>query len=75
MKLTWLGHSCVRLSGTKSVLVDPFIGDGKELPSDCDIVAVTHGHSDHMGETVRLKKRTVAINEIAKYLALKGIPA
>jgi L-ascorbate metabolism protein UlaG (beta-lactamase superfamily) len=55
--------------------VDPFIGDGKILHVDCDIVAVTHGHSDHMGETVRLKKMTVAINEIAKYLVLKGIPA
>jgi L-ascorbate metabolism protein UlaG (beta-lactamase superfamily) len=75
MKLTWLGHSCVRLSGTKIVIVDPFIGDGKEFTYDCDIIAVTHGHSDHMGETVRLKKKTVAINEIAKYLASKGIPA
>lgn len=75
MKLTWLGHSCVRLSGTKIVIVDPFIGDGKKLSGDCDIVAVTHGHGDHMGETVRLKKTTVAINEIAKYLVSKGIPA
>ena len=32
MKLTWLGHSCIRLSGTKSVIVDPFIGEGKEVP-------------------------------------------
>ena len=68
MKLTWFGHSCVRLSGTKIVIVDPFIGDGKEVTGDCDIIAVTHGHGDHMGDTVRLKKTTVAINEIAKYL-------
>jgi L-ascorbate metabolism protein UlaG (beta-lactamase superfamily) len=75
MKLTWLGHSCVRLSGTKTVIVDPFIGEGKEFNEDCDIIAVTHGHADHMGETVRLKKTTVAINEIAKYLVSKGIRA
>ncbi len=74
MKLTWFGHSCVRLSGTKDVIVDPFVGDGVEVTFDCDIIAVTHGHRDHMGHTVRLKKKTVAINEIAKYLAVKGIP-
>jgi L-ascorbate metabolism protein UlaG (beta-lactamase superfamily) len=75
MKLTWFGHSCVRLSGTKIVVVDPFIGEGKEVTGDCDIIAVTHGHGDHMGDTVRLKKTTVAINEIAKYLGTKGVPA
>ncbi len=75
MKLTWFGHSCVRLSGTKIVMVDPFIGEGKEITGDCDIIAVTHGHGDHMGDTVRLKKTTVAINEIAKYLETKGVPA
>jgi L-ascorbate metabolism protein UlaG (beta-lactamase superfamily) len=75
MKLTWLGHSCVRLSGTKIVLVDPFIDEGKEVTTDCDIVAVTHGHGDHMGDTVRLKKTTVVINDIAKYLEKKGVPA
>ncbi len=74
MKLTWFGHSCVWLSGTKNIIVDPFIGEGKEITADCDIIAVTHGHADHMGDTVRLRKRTVAINEIAKYLAIKGIP-
>jgi L-ascorbate metabolism protein UlaG (beta-lactamase superfamily) len=74
MKLTWFGHSCVRLSGTKDVIVDPFIGDGIEVTSDCDMIAVTHGHGDHMGDTIRLKKMTVAINEIAKYLATKGVP-
>jgi L-ascorbate metabolism protein UlaG (beta-lactamase superfamily) len=75
MKLTWLGHSCILLSGTKKILIDPFTGDGKELTIDCDIIAITHGHSDHMGETVRLRKKTVAINEIAKYLIKKDIPA
>lgn len=75
MRLTWFGHSCVQLSGAKVVIVDPFIGDGIDVPTDCDIIAVTHGHSDHMGNTVRLKKKTVAINEIAKYLAKKGVPA
>ena len=38
-------------------------------------VLVTHGHYDHMGETVALMKKTVAISEIAQYLQEKGVPA
>jgi L-ascorbate metabolism protein UlaG (beta-lactamase superfamily) len=56
------------------VLIDPFPPEGVPLP-DPDIIAVTHGHADHLGETVRMKKPTVAINELAKYLKSKGVPA
>ena len=75
MKLTWLGHSCVLLSGTKKVLIDPFIEDGSVVGTHPDIVAVTHGHYDHVGETLTLRKPTVAITELAKYLRAKGVPA
>jgi L-ascorbate metabolism protein UlaG (beta-lactamase superfamily) len=75
MQLTWLGHSCVLLSGTKKVLVDPFIEGGSVSHTNPDIVAVTHGHEDHMGETVSIGKKTVAITEIAKYLKAKGVPS
>jgi L-ascorbate metabolism protein UlaG (beta-lactamase superfamily) len=75
MQLTWLGHSCVLLAGTKKVLIDPFIEGGSVAGTSPDIVAVTHGHSDHMGEVVALGKKTVAITEIAKYLKAKGVPA
>jgi len=74
MQLTWLGHSCVLLTGSKKVLIDPFIEGGSVAATSPDIVAVTHGHDDHMGETVALGKKTVAITEIAKYLKAKGIP-
>lgn len=75
MQLTWLGHSCVLLTGTKKVLIDPFIEGGSVLGTNPDIVAVTHGHNDHLGETVTLNRKTVAITEIAKYLKAKGLPA
>lgn len=75
MQLTWLGHSCVLLSGSKKVLIDPFIEGGSVLHTNPDIVAVTHGHDDHMGEAVALGKKTVAITEIARYLKSKGIAA
>jgi L-ascorbate metabolism protein UlaG (beta-lactamase superfamily) len=74
MQLTWLGHSCVLLSGSKKVLIDPFIEGGSVQGTDPDIVAVTHGHADHMGETVALGRKTVAIMEIARYLKAKGLP-
>ncbi|MDD1710005.1 MAG: metal-dependent hydrolase [Methanoregulaceae archaeon] len=74
MELTYLGHSCVLLKGKKTVLVDPFSPE-LEIPPSPDIVAVTHGHADHMGSAVALKRPTVAINEVAKYLKSKGIPA
>jgi L-ascorbate metabolism protein UlaG (beta-lactamase superfamily) len=74
MQLTWLGHSCVLLTGSKKVLIDPFIEGGSVLGTNPDIVAVTHGHADHLGETVALNRKTVAITEIARYLKAKGLP-
>jgi L-ascorbate metabolism protein UlaG (beta-lactamase superfamily) len=73
MRLSWLGHSCVLLEGKKTVIVDPFIPSGT-FPPSIDHVVVTHGHDDHLGEAVSLGKMTVANNEIAKYLAGKGVP-
>ncbi|MDN7023891.1 metal-dependent hydrolase [Methanoculleus sp. FWC-SCC1] len=74
MKLTWLGHACVLLEGSKKILIDPFVPSG-DLAVQPDIVAVTHAHADHLGVTVQLGVKTVAINEIAKYLARHDIPA
>jgi L-ascorbate metabolism protein UlaG (beta-lactamase superfamily) len=74
MELTFLGHACVYLRGERSVLIDPSPPEGVPLPEP-DIVAVTHGHADHLGETVCLKKPTVCINELAKYLKSKEVPA
>ena len=75
MHLTWLGHSCVLLSGTQKVLIDPFVPEGSVASTCPDIVAVTHGHHDHLGEVVALGKTVVAISEIARYLQARGVPA
>lgn len=74
MQLSWFGHSCVYLDGSSSVLIDPFTG-GRPITVDPDIVAVTHGHADHLGETVSLSKKTVAVNEVAQWLIRQGIDA
>ncbi|MFA7197743.1 MAG: metal-dependent hydrolase [Methanoculleus sp.] len=74
MRLTWLGHACFCLEGSQTILIDPFISKDS-LPVEPDIVAVTHAHADHLGIAVDLSKKTVAINEVAKYLQTKGVPA
>src|SRR6266581_2684449 len=62
--LTWLGHASFRLesSGAKRIYVDPWFDnpkfpDGEGDPDRCDVIAVTHGHSDHVGSVVELSKK------------------
>jgi len=72
MRLTWLGHACFLLEGKRSVIIDPFVPGGP-ITREPDLVAITHGHDDHLGEAIRLGKKTVAITEIGKYLRGKGL--
>lgn len=71
MKISWLGHSCFLIEGSKRVIIDPFIPEG-EVPKDVDVVALTHGHGDHFGETLSFSAPVVAINEIARWLQDEG---
>lgn len=73
MNLTYIGHSCFLLKGSQRILIDPCPGYRKE-DYNPSIIAITHGHADHMGPVRELGIRTVAPNEIAKYLAARGIP-
>ena len=63
--LTWLGHAAYRIetpAGTR-LYVDPFLEgnpkcpDGEREPERCDLVVVTHGHDDHVGNAVALAAR------------------
>jgi L-ascorbate metabolism protein UlaG (beta-lactamase superfamily) len=72
MRLTWLGHACFLLEGKRSVIIDPYVPEGP-ITREPDLVAITHGHDDHLGEVVRLAKKTIAITEIGKYLRGKGL--
>ena len=67
--------------GHDRVLVDPFLtGNSKAAVTadevDCDVICLTHGHGDHMGDTVAIAKRTgatvAAILELANYVAKAG---
>lgn len=82
MKITWYGHSAFLLEGKKKTLIDPFITGNPKAPVrleviNCDIIAVTHGHGDHLGDAVSIAKRSrapiVAIHEIARYAESQGV--
>ena len=79
----WLGHSAFLLSGGGAeVLIDPFLsGNPKAAASpdelNPDVILLTHGHGDHLGDTVDIAKRTgatvVAIVELAHELEEAGV--
>jgi L-ascorbate metabolism protein UlaG (beta-lactamase superfamily) len=83
MEIRFLGHACFELSdGDETVLIDPFLtGNPKAAIAAEDAVAttilLTHGHADHIGDTVSIAKRTgapvVAIVELARELAEEGV--
>ncbi len=85
VSITWLGHGTVlyRSAKGKTVLADAWV-DGnpacppaaKALPT-LDLVLITHGHSDHVGDLLAIAKKhspdIVCIHEIAQYLGSKGV--
>ena len=83
--LTWLGHAAFRIDtdSGKRIYVDPFLQnnpktpDAEKEPERLDIIAVTHGHSDHAGETPALSQRfpdaqIVAQVEVKGWLGKQG---
>src|SRR5438445_11090817 len=83
MNIRFLGHACFELSeGATTVLIDPFLSGNPKAAISADdakatTILLTHGHADHIGDTVALAKRTgapvVAIVELAGEVADEGI--
>jgi L-ascorbate metabolism protein UlaG (beta-lactamase superfamily) len=83
--LTWLGHSAFRLDSAtgKRIYIDPFLNGNPKCPASeqtperVDIVALTHGHGDHVGDTIELAKKhgcgVVALVELAAWLGRQGL--
>ena len=79
----WLGHSAFHLSGGGAdVLIDPYLtGNPKAAASadqvPADVIALTHGHADHIGDTVDIAKRTgakvLAIAELGAEIEGDGV--
>jgi L-ascorbate metabolism protein UlaG (beta-lactamase superfamily) len=85
LKFTWYGHAALGLEmdGYK-VIVDPFL-TGNPAASispdavEADFILVSHGHGDHVGDSVAIAKRTdalvISVNEIAIWFGNQGIEA
>ena len=82
MKITWLGHAAFLIEGSKKVLIDPFISGNPVAPVkpedlEADVILVTHGHSDHLGDAVEIASRCdvpiICIYELSVFLGDKGV--
>lgn len=78
--ITWYGHACVELTtaGGRTVLIDPWFGNPlsprtADSVTACDLLLVTHGHGDHLGDAVgiasRLRPAWPCIHEMSLWLA------
>jgi L-ascorbate metabolism protein UlaG (beta-lactamase superfamily) len=84
VSVTYYGHAAFKLAGAGvAVLIDPWLSNPLlNTPVDrvgqVDVILVTHGHGDHVGETVAVAQKTgapvVAIHELSVILAQQGAP-
>lgn len=83
MYVSYHGHSVVKIkTGDYTILIDPFIS-GNELTDliaeneKPDVILLTHGHNDHVGDTVGIAKANdslvIAPFELAEYLEWQGV--
>lgn len=82
-ELIWYGHAALGLkTGGYTILVDPFITNNPaaHIRADQlnpDYIWVSHGHGDHLGDTISIAKRTGALvisnHEICTWLANQGV--
>jgi L-ascorbate metabolism protein UlaG (beta-lactamase superfamily) len=83
--LTWLGHAAFRVDTAdgKRIYVDPWLKgnpkcpENEQTPERVDIVALTHAHGDHIGDTIALADEhgssVVAQVELSGWLGRQGV--
>lgn len=82
-EVIWYGHAAIGIkTAGKFILVDPFFTGNPQASAKAedlspDYILVTHGHGDHLGDTLAIAKRTGAMvisnTEIAQWLSKKDI--
>jgi len=85
MQITWYGHSAFRLDiSGKAVLIDPFFSGNPAFVSDkakavqgVTHIVLTHGHADHVGDTLDIAKQTgapvITNYDLCMWLAGQGL--
>jgi L-ascorbate metabolism protein UlaG (beta-lactamase superfamily) len=83
VKATWFSHACFLIVSDKAkILIDPFFSGNPLAPVkaetiSADYILVSHGHGDHVGDTVAIAKRTGAMVvsnfEIQNWMAAQGV--
>ncbi len=84
-QIAWLGHATVLVQTARgtNILIDPFIENNPKYPKEFALperihcILLTHGHDDHIADTVPVAAKhgstVVAIHELAAYLAGRGV--
>ena len=84
-RLTWFGHATWLLEtpGGKRVLIDPWLTGNPKAPENpdlgtIDLILLSHGHSDHTGDLIRLAqekkpKAVIGMMELLGYFGGKGV--
>ena len=84
MRIDFYGHACVGVQGSKKILIDPYLSGNPAASltpeqAEADYLLITHGHGDHLGDAVKIAKRTgaqvVAMVELANWLGKQGVEA
>jgi len=87
VNIMWLGHSAVKIitPENKVILIDPFLTHNPSTPEteknqpQVDFILLTHGHEDHVGDTLKIAADTgakvVAIVELLGLLKADGLDA
>jgi L-ascorbate metabolism protein UlaG (beta-lactamase superfamily) len=80
---TWYGHATLGLeTDDHKLVIDPFFEENPAASISADqvepdFILVSHGHGDHIGDTVKIAKRTDALvisnHEIALWLEKQGL--
>ena len=84
IKITWFGHSAFLIESPKGkrILIDPWLDNPKAFEgakdiTNVDLILITHGHSDHIGNTIEIAKRTgakvISIFEVYLHIEAQGV--
>lgn len=84
VEITFIGHACFQIaSGEVTILTDPFLSPNNPAATrtasdfNPDVIAMTHGHADHVADTLEVAKRSgaqlVGIVEVVNWFSEQGV--